>query len=127
LEKAYNENPASPKYGLDLSQFLFENKEYQKAQQIALPFVKRERNEFLQVLARSFQALNEYEQAIQYYKEYLSHYGTHIPILNSIGECYFSLGNLKEAITAWERSLELNPNQESLKKTVESIKRNPKK
>ena len=127
LEKAYNENPASPKYGLDLSQFLFENKEYQKAKQIALPFVKKERNEFLQVLARSFQALNEYEQAIQYYKEYLSHYGTHIPILNSIGECYFSLGNLEEAITAWERSLELNPNQEDLKKTVESIKRNPKK
>ncbi|MFO7981745.1 MAG: GWxTD domain-containing protein [Candidatus Aminicenantes bacterium] len=127
LEKAYNENPASPKYGLDLAQFLFENKEFQRAKQISLPFVEREQNEFLSVLARSFQALKEYEQAIHYYKEYLSHYGTHIPILNSVGECYYSLGNLKEALTAWERSLEINPNQEDLKNTVESIKRNQKK
>jgi GWxTD domain-containing protein len=127
LEKAYHENPASPKYALDMAQFLFENKEYQKAQQIALPFIERERNEFLSLLAHSFQALKEYEQAIQYYKEYLSHFGTHIPILNSIGECYYRLGNLKEALTAWERSLEINPNQEDLRKTVESIKRNQKK
>ncbi|MFW6140528.1 MAG: GWxTD domain-containing protein [Acidobacteriota bacterium] len=127
LEKAFNENPASPKYGLDLAQLLLENKEYQKAKQIALPFVERERNEFLSVLARSLQALEEYEEAIQYYKEYLNQFGTHIPILNSIGECYYGLGHLKEALVAWERSLELNPDQEDLRKTVESVKKKQKK
>lgn len=122
LEKAYLKNPNSIKFALDFSKALFAVKEYQRVKQMALPFLKdQEKYEFLGILGQSCQALGEFGDAISYYKDYLSHYGTNLNVLNSIGECYYRLGNIEEALIAWEKSLEINPKQEKLKKTVESI------
>ncbi|GAH69061.1 unnamed protein product, partial [marine sediment metagenome] len=63
------------------------------------------------------------EEAISFYKEYLSHAGTNLNILNSIGKCYYRLGNIKEALITWEKSLEINSNQKALKKLVDQLKR----
>jgi len=123
LEKAYRKNPNSAKFALDFSLALFRAKEYQKVKQVALPFLgNQEKHRFLGILGQSCQALGEYSQAISYYKDYLSFYGTNLHILNSIGECYYQLGNNEEALIAWEKSLEINPKQEKLKKIVKSIK-----
>lgn len=124
LEEAFRKQPQSAKYGLDFARILFAEKEYQKVKEIALPFLKEwEKYEFLSVLGQSCQALGEYAEAIAYYKDYLTRFGTNLQILNSTGECYYRLGNVEEALIAWEKSLEISPNQEDLKKTVESIKR----
>lgn len=124
LEEAFRKQPQSAKYGLDFARILFAEKEYQKVKEIALPFLKEwEKYEFLSVLGQSCQALGEYAEAIAYYKDYLTRFGTNIQILNSTGECYYRLGNVEEALIAWKKSLEISPNQEDLKKTVESIKR----
>jgi hypothetical protein len=48
--------------------------------------------------------------------------GTNLLILNSIGECYFRLGNIDEALIAWEKSLEIDSNQVDIKEKVKSIK-----
>jgi tetratricopeptide (TPR) repeat protein len=48
--------------------------------------------------------------------------GTNLLILNSIGECYFNLGNIEEALIAWERSLEIDPNQGVIEEKVKSIR-----
>lgn len=123
LEKAYRANPNSSKFALDFIRLLLMEKEYQKVKQISQPFLEnQEKFKFLGVLGQSCQALGEYEQAISYYKDYLAYYGTNIHVLNSIGECYYSMGNTEEALIAWEKSLELNPKQEKLKKFLESIK-----
>jgi len=123
LEKAYRKNPNSIKFALDLSRALFMGKEYQRVKQIAVPFLEnQEKYKFLGILGQSCQVLGEFGEAISYYKEYLSHYGTNINVLNSIGECYYKLGNNEEALIAWEKSLEINPKQEKIKKIVESIK-----
>jgi tetratricopeptide (TPR) repeat protein len=124
LEVAFRKQLQSAKYGLDFARILFVEKEYQKVKEIALPFLKeQEKYEFLSVLGQSCQALGNFAEAIAYYKNYLTRFGTNIQILNSIGECYYRLGNMEEALIAWEKSLEINPNQEDLKKTVESIKK----
>ena len=124
LEEAFKKQPQSAKYGLDFARILFAEKEYQKVKEIALPFLKeQEKYEFLSVLGQSCQALGEYAEAIAYYKDYLTRFGTNLQVLNSVGECYYRLGNTEEALIAWERSLEINPDQENLKKTVESIKK----
>jgi GWxTD domain-containing protein len=124
LEEAFRKQPKSAKYGLDFARLLSAEKEFQRVKEIALPFLKeQEKYEFLSVLGQSCQALGEYAEAIAYYKDYLTRFGTFIQILNSIGECYYRLGNIEEALIAWEKSLEINPDQEDLKKTVESIKR----
>jgi len=123
LEKAYRKNQNSIKFALDFIRALFMAKEYQRVKQIALPFLKdQEKYEFLGILGQSCQALGEFGDAISYYKDYLSHYGTNLHVLNSIGECYYKLGNIEEALIAWEKSLEISPKQEKLKKIVESIR-----
>jgi GWxTD domain-containing protein len=123
LGEAYQKNPSSKQFALDFCRVLFLNKEYQKVKEVASPFLRgQEKYEFLAVVGQSSQVLGELAEAISYYKEYLAHYGTNIQILNSIGECYYQLGDSQEALVAWEKSLELNPKQEKIKKMVDSIK-----
>ena len=123
LEKAHRKSPNSIKFALDFSRALFKAKEYQRVKQIALPFLKnQEKYEFSGILGQSCHSLGEFAQAISYYKDYLFHYGTNPNVLNSMGECYYQLGNKEEALIAWEKSLKISPNQEKLKKIVESIK-----
>jgi tetratricopeptide (TPR) repeat protein len=123
LETAYRQNPQSAKFALDFCQCLLGLKEYKYVKGIALPFLDRpEQHEFFSILGQTSQKLGEYAEAITYYKSYLAYYGTNIQVLNSVGECYNSLGDKQEALNAWERSLELDPNQEKLKKLVESLK-----
>jgi len=124
LERAYQGNPNSAKFALDFCRVLFAAKEYQKVKQIAVPFLKSQgKYEFLGILGQSCQKLGEFGEAIAYYKDYLSHYGTNLNVLNSIGECYYRLGNNEEALIAWEKSLEINPNQEGIKKIIDSLKK----
>lgn len=124
LSTAYNQNP-SLKYGLSYGQLLFKKKDYQRAKDILSPYAEKpEANApLLWTLAASCQALAEYDLAISYYKRHLSHAGASLFVLNAIGECYSRLGNAPEALKAWEKSLEINPNQESIKKLVDELKR----
>jgi GWxTD domain-containing protein len=123
LEGAYNRNPNNPKFALDLSNLLYKAKEFQRVKQIADPFMHDERkNKFLQTMGNSSQALGEYIEAISFYQEYLSFYGTNIFILNSIGDCYFQLNNTEEALKAWEKSLEISPDQEKIKTRVKNLR-----
>jgi tetratricopeptide (TPR) repeat protein len=48
---------------------------------------------------------------------------TGIDILNYLGTCHYQLGRTDEALKAWTKSLELNPNQEKLKALVDSLKK----
>jgi len=123
LGEAYRKNPRSKKFALDYCRILFLDKEYPRIKEVAAPFLgSQEKYEFLSILGQSSQALGELAEAISFYKDYLSHYGTNILILNSIGECYYQMGNPEEALVAWEKSLEMNPQQENIKKMVDSIK-----
>lgn len=123
LEKAYKRDPNSVKFALDLCRVLFMAKEYLRVKQIAFSFSEgQEKHKFSGILGQACQALGEFDDAISNYKDYLSHYGTNLHVLNSIGECYYRLGNNAEALVAWEKSLELNPEQEKIKKIVETIR-----
>ena len=59
----------------------------------------------------------------RYYASYLSRFGANVDILNYLGTCHYQLGNTVEALKAWTRSLELNPNQEKLRALVDSLKK----
>ncbi len=124
LERAYRKNPTSIKYAMPVSDIYFRLKEHRKVKDILMPFLAREEvnHEFLKLLGKSCQALSEFEEAITYYKQYLTRMGTNLEILNSIGTCYYKLGDMAQALIAWEKSLEINPNQERIKEIVKSIK-----
>ncbi|MFA4926512.1 MAG: tetratricopeptide repeat protein, partial [Candidatus Aminicenantales bacterium] len=127
LEAAYRLNPKEPAYALDYCRLLLASRKYQEVIAVAGPFVSQEQNyDFLEILGQAAQALSQYEQAINYYKQYLAHFGTNINILNAIGECYSELGNADEALYAWERSLQLEPNQEKIRAQIKTLKEKKK-
>ncbi len=124
LERVYRRNPSNLKYAMPVSDTYFRLKQHRRVKDILKPFLDREEvdHEFLKLLGKSCQALGEFEEAVSYYKQYLTHMGTNLEILNSIGTCYYKLGDMAQALIAWERSLEINPNQEKIKEIVKSIK-----
>jgi tetratricopeptide (TPR) repeat protein len=126
LEKAYRQNPSEIIFAIDFSRVLLRLNNFDQVKATLLPFTQSESKNVtvLELLARAHQVSGELDEAITYYKEYLTHFGTNILILNAIGDCYFTLGDLDEALYAWEKSLEINPNQEKIQEKVNSIKRN---
>ena len=52
----------------------------------------------------------------------VSHYGVNASVLNAIGESYLGLGKLAEALAAFEKSLQLSPDQPEIQKKVEGLK-----
>ncbi len=123
IELAYRTRPSDPLFALDFCRVLYQMKDYKGVIQTAAPFLEGEtRYEFLQISGQSLQAMGQLAEAISLYKDYLLHFGTNIIVLNAVGECYYQLGNAAEALFAWEKSLELNPNQEKIKALVKSLK-----
>lgn len=123
LKEAFNQEPASMKYALSYGELLFQKKEYQKVKEILTFFLDdTEKNyQSLLLLGDSCKALEEYEEAVIHYKEYLANAGTALNVLNSVGECYYRLGNIKEALVAWKKSLEIDSNQKELRNLVNRL------
>ncbi len=122
LEEAFRRSPDFPSFALDFCRVLFAIKDYDGVRNVATPFYRdKKKYEFAQYLGESSQAMGRYAEAIGFYKDYLTSFGTNLNVLNSIGECYVKTGDLAGAITAWKKSLELHPAQEELKKKLAEI------
>ncbi len=122
-EKAYQLNPESISLAMNFGRILFSLKEYKSVINVLTPFLLRNHYETLELLARSCHALGDLNRAISYYNEYLSHYGANFYILNFLGECYYRVENMQGALRAWQKSLEVNPDQEEIKKMVDMLKK----
>ena len=125
LEKAYQQEPDSMEFALSYARVLLLLKEFQEAQEILLPFVEKGKQEFqlYYYLGLSSQAEGKMEAAISFYQKALSHKGNVKEVLNSIGECFFQLGNREQALRAWQKSMEIDPNQKKVKQMVEKLQK----
>jgi GWxTD domain-containing protein len=124
LEKTYLKNPGQLNYALGYAQVLFMDQNYRKVKEILEPFLDgpNENEGMLYLLGKTLHSLGEFQQALSLYQKYLSRFGMKLEILNLMGTCHYQLGDKKEALKVWERSLEVNPNQPDIKKLVESLK-----
>jgi len=125
LEKAFHKKPDSVDFAMNLAQAYMVLGEYKKIEAILLPFLNQPqmpKYEVIFLMGKTYQNLGELNKAIEIFDKAISHYGLNINLLNAIGECYFQLGNPREALTAWEKSLEINPDQPQIKKSVEALK-----
>lgn len=124
LEKAFQQNPQSVGFALNLARVYQAQKKYRKIIQVLDPFLNIEKTEYQVyfMAGKAYQNLSQYEKAIEIFDQAISRYGVNTNLLNSIGECYSRLGNIKEALKAWEKSLEINADQPRLKKNVEALK-----
>ncbi|HZX11384.1 MAG TPA: GWxTD domain-containing protein [Acidobacteriota bacterium] len=128
LEKACDKEPDSLDYALSYARVLFISKEFKKAREILLPFINAKKENFTlyYYLGKASQEQGELEEAISYYQKAISHKGNIVEILNSIGYCYFLLGENEKALRSWKKSLEINPRQERIKKVIEVIEEQKK-
>jgi GWxTD domain-containing protein len=125
LEKACFLNPDSLDFALSYTKALMFQKKHQRIKEILRPFaqVKKEDFSLYYYLGKSSQEMDELEEAISYYQNALSLKGDIAEVLNEIGECYFRLGEKGQALKAWEKSLEVNPDQEKIRKLIENYKK----
>ncbi len=124
LERAHQNEPNSQEISLRLANVYFILKDYKKSKNFLLPFAEAGDAEYgvLFLLGRTCQALGELDRAIFFFDKAIDRFGINIFLLNSLGECYFRLRMLKEALAAWEKSLEIKPDQPRIKEKVEFIR-----
>lgn len=125
LELAYYRNPTVIDFAVGLSRAYILSKQYGKVEAVLSPFHEGENPQFevLFLLAESKKNLNQYDEAINLYRDIIIKFGLRIDILNSLGYCYYQVGNKAEARAAWEKSIEINPEQPNIKKMLDSIKK----
>lgn len=128
LEKAYESNTESIDFALNYVKVLLALQEYQKIKEVLIPFLDKPVDKFIiyRFLAIAHQALEEYDKALCYYKEYISHEGASFEVLNSMALCFYQLGDENQALKAWEKSLEINPHQEGIKEVIKILKERDK-
>ena len=125
LEYAYRRNPAVIDFAVGLSRAYILSKQYEKVGAVLAPFSETENPQFevLFFLAEAKKNLSQYDEAITLYRDIIIKFGLRIDILNSLGYCYYQAGDETEARTAWEKSMEINPEQPDIQKMLDSIKK----
>ena len=125
LGKACEMDPEREDFAITYARVLLNRGADEDVKRVLMPFAEKHvsDNNLYYVLGRAHQALGEHEGAISCFQKYISHEGATFEVLNAIGECYFQIENLEEALRAWEKSLEINPDQPEIKKKVEEIKK----
>jgi tetratricopeptide (TPR) repeat protein len=93
---------------------------------VLVPFVGAERTakyETFVLLADALRRTGDLAKAVELLERAIAWYGVNAALLNAVGESYEAWGKLKEALAAFERSLELSPDQPEVRKKVEELRR----
>jgi hypothetical protein len=125
LEEAFSKRQDFLPFAIALSRLYLRTGEYSKIESILGAFFRREESpayDLLFILGQAYQKLGKLDRAIDVFNRAVDSYGTNIYLLNHIGECYFQLGKPQEALVVWTKSLEINPNQPQVKKSVDALK-----
>jgi GWxTD domain-containing protein len=123
LEKAFHENPAKSDYAIDLARVYLSLNRAREALAVLQPFSGSAKTDYdLSLLfARLHQALGQYAEALRYLEGALDSFGLNVSLLNEIGECHLRLGNRSDALAAWKKSLEIDPNQPRIRELIAKI------
>jgi len=125
LQEAFRKKPDAIEVALNLARVHMKLAEYGEIEMVLLPFLNRLESppyELLFIMGKAYQNIGKLDKAIEVFDKAISQYGLNMHLLNSIGDCYFQLGKAPEALAAWEKSLEINPNQPQIKRYVDTIK-----
>ncbi len=125
LERAFGRKPESEATAGSLARTYLALADAGAAAKVLAPFVGAEQTaqyETLVLAAEALKRTGELARAVELLDRAIAHYGVNAVLLNAIGECYQGLGKVKEALAAFERSLELSPDQPAVKKRVDELK-----
>ena len=125
LENAHSKMTDNVLFAVGLSRIYAAQKQYTKILPLLEPLMKLPESSSFDVhfiLGRSYQELEEFQKAIDIFDRALEQFGINTLILNALGVSYFRLANSAEALAAWEKSLEMNPDQPEIQKNIKAIK-----
>lgn len=126
LELANERKPGSQETAYNLARVYVALSEFQKASQAIAPFIGQPQGvkyEMYMLAADVFTKLGQFAKAVEVLDLAVSHYGVNASVLNALGKSYLALGKLSEAAAAFEKSLELSPEQPEVRRKVEELKK----
>lgn len=126
LERTYQRRPDLEDLTIGLARVYIGLEEFGLARQVLMPEARNEQKakyEVFTLLAEACRGLGDFSAAIGFLDKAIVHYGINATLLNAIGENYLSLGKNSEALSAFEKSLQLSPEQPAIKAKVEQLKK----
>jgi GWxTD domain-containing protein len=124
LAGAHSKKPDSLDYAVGYARVLLMTTNPRLAGQVLAPFAGMEGENFdlCECLGRVAQGQGEYREAVSHYQKALALKGGVVEVLNFLGECFLNLGEREQALRAWQKSLEINPDQERIRNLIKEQK-----
>jgi len=126
LERALARDPGSEETAGSLARVCLAIEDPAAAARTLAAFVEPQRSpkyETLVLAAEARKLLKDFEPAVGLLDRTVGHFGVNAVLMNSMGECYEGLGKSQEALAAYEKSLQLSPDQPEIRKRVEALKK----
>ena len=126
LEQAFARKPDSPDTAFNLAQVCLAQSDFPRALQVLQPFLDRSQGvpyEIYVLAGEAYRRAGDLPRAIEVLDKAVSHFGVNATLLNAIGESYLGLGKTSEALAAFERSLQLSPDQPEVRKKTDELKK----
>ena len=124
LERAVAaDNPDFPMAKWRLASMVLFSRDADRALQLLLPLEDAHPNEYevVEGIGFAWYIKQDFAQARDYLERSTGIRAPDTSLLNAVGDCYERLGNNAKAKEYYERSLELNPQQEGVKVRIEGI------
>lgn len=126
LELAHQRKPGSPEMAYSLAQAYMAMGRFPRVIELMAPFVggsETARYEIYTMAGEAYRRSGDFVDAVATFDKAISHYGVNASILNAVGECYAGLGKNGEALAAFEKSLQISPNQPGIQKKIDELKK----
>jgi len=126
LEKAFQRKPESEDAATNLARVYLALSDAPAVVKTLAPFMTPEKTakyDTYLLAAEALKRTREFGRAVELLDKAVAHFGVNAVLLNSIGECYAGLGKTKEALAAFEKSLELSADQPDVRKRVETLRK----
>jgi GWxTD domain-containing protein len=125
LERAFAMKPSSADLAVSLARVYLALEDPPAVIQTLGPFIepsKKATYESLVLAAEALKRTGGYEKAVSLLDRAVSAFGVNAALMNSLGECYSGWGKTKEAVAAFEKSLQLSPDQPEVRKRIDELK-----
>lgn len=126
LERAWQKTGGSEDLAFSLGRVYLAQGEPRAALPFLEAFLARPetpRYELLFLAGTAYRASGLPEKAVEALDRAVAKYGVNAALLNELGASHAALGRKDQALAAWEKSLELSPDQPAIRKAVEELKK----
>ncbi len=125
IERAYQQMPGSEAAAMWLARIDFALGYPERVLAVLNPFLDASRAPKYEIYLLAGQALlktGNFAGALDILDRTASRFGINASLLNARGDCYARLGRPKEALAAWDKSLEINRDQPEIVKKRDALR-----